>query len=85
MYLTVGTSESPDHDPQWQRNYLALLAYERQEGHCNVPRGASYSCTLPDGSRYEGNLGWWLNNQRSRKGTLEPDRRAKLQQLVDKG
>jgi hypothetical protein len=81
----------PYDDITWHRHYAALLHYWEKYGHCNLRDTDTYVCTLkgmgPDGSEYQykDKLGKWMRNQRSfaRKGILNPDRKAKLQQLVD--
>ena len=84
-------------DIDWPQHYAALLAYEKEYGHCNVSKADSYTCILyglgEGGSdlEYSGNLGLWLANQRSMKNgtrgnTLQiVDREVLLQQLVDRG
>lgn len=73
----------------WQNHYLALLEYENENGHCNVPIGCIYQCMLPDGTKFSSNLGVWLHSQRiSQLGyfhrpPLQPEHAALLQELVD--
>ena len=73
-----------------------MLEYYKEYGTCNVPQKAVYECDLEgldeDGCLYHyvGNLGRWLNRQRSAKkgkGTYKqtPEREALLQKLVDQG
>lgn len=82
----------------WSLHYAALIEYDKEFGHCNVPCSRNtYSCTLSglgeDGSdyKYDGRLGHWLSNQRDKKrgrarvSPLLPDQEAKLQKLVDAG
>jgi len=49
---------------QWGNNYLLLVKYQQREGHANVPKK----------HKEEGvNLGFWLQEQRSRKKKRELD------------
>ena len=81
---------------EWNTNYAALLEYYKEHGTCNVPRNPVYECDLKgwgeDGGvyHYVGNLGAWLNHQRTaKKGQdnrkITPERHALLQKLVDEG
>jgi len=59
-----------------------LVDYGTRNGTCNVAR--SMSSVLPDGSSV--NLGLWVRDQGQRKDTtMKPERRARLQTLVDQG
>ncbi len=84
-------SVNEHYDQHWQRHYAALLEYGKEHGHCNVPIGVMYHCTLPDGSRFQGHLGVWLFSQRLSKSgfrnrpPLLPEREAQLQTLVNEG
>jgi hypothetical protein len=80
----------------WSLHYAALLEYCKQQGHCNVPHDLTFACVLKEMGKngedyqYEEKLGDWLTNQRSiyhgHKGQkMEPDRRAKLEELHEKG
>mmetsp|Transcript_32226 Transcript_32226/g.32851 ORF Transcript_32226/g.32851 Transcript_32226/m.32851 type:complete len:509 (-) Transcript_32226:88-1614(-) len=71
-------------EESWNLKYELLLRYaEENGGECNVK--GSYICRLYDGTEVK--LGGWLSEQRAhkRRGTLRPDREARLQQLVDAG
>eukprot|EP01042_Synura_sphagnicola_P009149 gene9149-biopygen9530 len=69
-------------DARWDVMYNSLVDYGTRNGTCNVPQ--SKSSVLPDGSSV--NLGEWVDNQRQRKDTtMKPERRARLQALVDQG
>ena len=59
---------------QWEEGFRRLLDYVERHGHSRVPR----SCTA-DGYR----LGAWINMQRNNhsNGTIDADRRSRLQQL----
>ena len=78
---------------EWDIHYAALLTYYNKYGTCKVPFKEDYACKLEglgeNGSVYEyvGKLGRWLGTQRqAKKGhKLKPERRAKLQKLVDEG
>jgi hypothetical protein len=88
--INIDTNELP-----WETHFTALLQYQVQHGHCNVPKGFSYECIIPDigddspHGRYVGHLGSWLCYQRrlkkKDKSALLPDREGLLQQLVDEG
>ena len=69
-------------DARWDVMYNLLVDYGTRNGTCNVPR--SMSSVLPDGSSV--NLGLWVRDQGQRKDTtMKPERRARLQTLVDQG
>lgn len=80
---------------EWNRHYAALVDYGHHNGHCNIPQGQDYECTLPgmgdDGGdyHYSNRLGVWLSTQRqAKKGArpaLPPEREELLQELVDQG
>lgn len=88
-------SASPHGETSWATHYAGLLQYCKEHGHCNVPKGATYECIIPDigdnspHGHYFGHLGSWLCYQRrlrkKEKSSLLPDREALLQQLVDEG
>jgi superfamily II DNA or RNA helicase len=61
------------HDALWEQWLQELAAFKTQHGHCNVPH------THPENPR----LAQWLGNQRQlkRRGTLPPDRVARLETL----
>jgi hypothetical protein len=81
----------------WDLHYAALVKYGKQYGTCNVPSPAVYTCTIEgmtdDGGvyNYEGNLGKWVEYQRSlykarSKGDIVTESHlALLQELVDQG
>jgi len=89
----VATSQHGE--TSWHSHYAAILQYCKEHGHCNVPKGFSYECIIPDigddspHGRYVGHLGSWLCYQRrlkkKDKSALLPDREGLLQQLVDEG
>ena len=58
---------------RWEENFSRLKQFLQREGHCRVTR----SYQTEDG--YE--LGVWVSNQRSRKNSMDADRRQRLQQL----
>jgi transcriptional regulator with XRE-family HTH domain len=68
-------AESRVHAEQWERHFSQFLDYVRRHGDARVPR----SYTAPDGGR----LGAWVVDQRSRfkRGMLDPDRSARLEEL----
>jgi len=66
-YLVENTTES------WMFWYGLLLEYEEENGHCRVP--TTHKTT--DGYK----LGAWVNNQRSIKDTLSPERQEQLESL----
>ena len=81
---------------KWQRNYLALLEYYKENGTCNVPSSKTYECDLPnigdDGGtyHYKSGLGRWLEMQRNAQQGLDgesllPEHEALLQKLVYEG
>jgi superfamily II DNA or RNA helicase len=57
-------------DAAWDRSYEALVAFRRQKGHCDVPKGL-------------GPLGHWLQNQRMsfKRGKLTPDQIQRLESI----
>ena len=57
-----------------QNDRLHLEVFLNHEGHPTVPR--RFKTT--DGY----SLGWWVNNQRSGKDKLSPERRARLESLT---
>lgn len=79
----------------WHAHYAALLEYQKEHGHCNVPYMDKFECDLEgydlNGGTYHyyGALGSWLTRQRRYKrglrGVLASDREALLQKLVDQG
>mmetsp|Transcript_36221 Transcript_36221/g.36899 ORF Transcript_36221/g.36899 Transcript_36221/m.36899 type:complete len:390 (-) Transcript_36221:131-1300(-) len=60
-----------------------LLEYYCMHGTCNIP--IKLICTFEDGSDLK--LGKWMSNTRgsNNRGELRPDRKARLQELVDRG
>lgn len=81
----------------WKTNYLALLEYLKEFGHCNVAKKESYECMLEDDlgnkSHFIDNLGKWLHCQKLTKIAyplntelgLSTEQDALLQSLVDQG
>lgn len=59
---------------QWEEGFAQLSAYVKENGDSRVPKSFE-----ADGFR----LGLWVNNQRSRfnNGTLDPERRSRLESL----
>ena len=57
---------------QWEQHFAALQKFRKRKGHCRVELG----CKV-DGL----NLGNWLNNQRTQKERLTPDRVKRLNSL----
>jgi hypothetical protein len=57
----------------WEAAYQELVAYKKEQGHCNVPR----SYQTKDGF----SLGTWVNNQRAfkKRGELSPERIQRLE------
>ena len=64
----LGFSWDPNQD-SWDRCFKELAAYKLENGDCNVPK------------RFEGGLGAWVVNQRSRKDSLSDDRKKRLEDL----
>ncbi len=63
-----------DWDPLetiWNQMFEKLAAFEKENGHCNVPRGWE--------SKKE--LGTWVVTQRVKKDRLPPEKRAKLDSI----
>ena len=56
----------------WEKGFTALLKFKEQEGHFRVPRG------YKDGDY---NLFSWVNNQRTKKNVLTPERRQRLDDI----
>jgi hypothetical protein len=75
LWWDLNREESDTHT--WDCWYHDLLAYERMNGHCNVPVQYKMECGRK--------LGQWLNNQKRlrRVGKLKPERENPLQILVD--
>ncbi|CAB9507474.1 helicase [Seminavis robusta] len=64
----VAAYTSTKNDERWQEQYLNLVEYRRQEGHCNVP--FEYK---------EKSIGRWVSNQRETQAkNLLPSERKKL-------
>jgi hypothetical protein len=90
-----GTQQDKPIQIDWNIHYAALLKYRKEHGHCNVPYLDKYECDLPGMGEngqtfhYYGTLGSWLTRQRryrkGLRGTLQPEREALLQKLVDEG
>lgn len=69
----LGVEWDDRRDARWEQMYQALADFKARKGHCSVPRGD------PEHAR----LAEWLGTQRGkqRRGTLFPDRLAKLETL----
>ena len=87
-----GRRNKDTDDSTWLQSYEALLVYIRENGTGNVPHDLRFTCVLPDGSAYDGQLGSWVAWQRAlrtRLGAaargLSDERQELLQILVDKG
>ena len=59
------------HTQQWEEGFAALARFKEREGHCLVKINHK-----EDG--YDGNLGGWVNNQRTRRAGLSPERIERL-------
>eukprot|EP01041_Mallomonas_annulata_P002388 gene2388-4635_t len=72
-------------DQSWMEHYNAIIAYTKQNNNINYHFAYTFKITLPDDRELP--LGRWLRNQRLyiRRGTLRSDRKALLQDLIDKG
>jgi len=70
-----GWSWTPKHD-RWDRSFMALQTFVEREGHSLVPQSWVESGL---------GLGRWVSAQRSRyrRGTLEPERVARLEGVLD--
>ena len=64
------------HADQWEEGFSRLLDYVDRHGDARVP----YAYTV-DGYK----LGAWVRNQRSRRSTLEAERRCRLRSLSPAG
>jgi hypothetical protein len=60
---------------RWEEGFARLKQFSEREGHCRVP--AKYK--TDDGYR----LGKWINQQRTHKDELNPDRRRRLDAISD--
>ena len=84
QFASLGGSASkrPPDDTRWEKMFGLLLSWGTLNEHCNVPKSEMYKGEA---------LGLWLHEQKNRessnsaKACLIPDRRAKLQKLVDTG
>ncbi|MFF3959755.1 Helicase associated domain protein [Streptomyces sp. NPDC001890] len=64
------------HTDKFARNLAAARAYAQREGHLNVPRK---HVEITDGTEIK--LGFWIDNQRSRRAKLSPERFEALDRL----
>ena len=55
----------------WEEMFSQLLAFKKENGHCNVPNQVSEYRQLRD----------WVSNQRSRKDNLNPGYKNRLEKL----
>lgn len=60
------------HEAAWERGYRAMVEFVRREGHARVAR-----------THVEGGvkLGGWVGEQRSKRDTMHPDRKTRLEAL----
>ncbi|OIJ92421.1 helicase [Streptomyces monashensis] len=70
------------HADKWAMNYTAAQQFYEREGHLRVPRGHIERIITGDDGRDEEEqdlkLGAWIGNQRSRAGSLSPERHEQL-------
>jgi hypothetical protein len=71
--LQFSWSENARKDAKWDASYQKLVEFKRQFGHCRVPKNWKDDQALRN----------WVAQQRhlKSKGTLKPDREAKLEEL----
>ncbi len=58
-------------DTAWEKNFSALVQYQQQHGHCNVPQ------VWPENPA----LGTWVSHQRKKKGRLSVTQQQRLEAL----
>jgi hypothetical protein len=65
----IGFCRNP-HDVAWEKMFATLVAFKKDNGHCNVPQA-------------NGSLGTWCSQQRllKKQGKLSPERLARLAAL----
>jgi TPR repeat protein len=56
----------------WEEGFAALVRFKEREGHCNVSKSHKED---------DYNLGQWISVRRSRKDTLSPERRQRLDEV----
>ena len=61
------------HASLWEKGFSCLKQFSEREGHCRV----SQSYTTDEGYR----LGVWVSFQRTKKDSMDPDRRRRLEAL----
>ena len=73
LQFTWGRQDSMPNEKKWDASYQKLVEFKTRFGHCRVPRSWEE----------DPRLGRWVNMQRflQSKGTLQPDREAKLNEL----
>ena len=58
-------------DAKWEKWFGRLITYKREHGDCNVPQGYKFDLQL----------GTWVAVQRSKRDVLDPSRRSRLETL----